>query len=157
MSKLVRLQGSSRGASYRIFPSAFLWTISQMQQLYRSFTPAYLRLITGLYRLSSLYTLISYCCYLLFWTACYSTDEMHGVLGHDSALVRLYWVGDNLALCDEFVMIMLLVQDRLRDVLTCSPAHYHSTTYSPHPPPPLVKVESSFYGYTLQPKRRMLI
>ena len=24
------------------------------------------------------------------------TNEMDGVLGHDSALLRLYWVGDNL-------------------------------------------------------------
>ena len=27
---------------------------------------------------------------------------MNGVLGHNSALVRLYWAGDNLSKCDEF-------------------------------------------------------
>ena len=27
---------------------------------------------------------------------------MNGVLGHDPALVRLYWAGDNLGICDEF-------------------------------------------------------
>ena len=32
---------------------------------------------------------------------------MIGVLGHDSALLRLYWAGDNLSEWDEFVVSLL--------------------------------------------------
>ena len=47
---------------------------------------------------------------------------MNDVLGHDSALVRLHWAGDNLGYWDEFLWIMPQVQDRSFDLLTGSPA-----------------------------------
>ena len=46
-------------------------------------------------------------------TSYYTADEwMNCVLGHESALLRLYWAADNLGKCDEFlVWIKPQVQD----------------------------------------------
>ena len=55
------------------------------------------------------------------------------VSGHDSALVRLYWAGDNLGKMRWILpWNMSLVQDRSIDMLISSPDRYHSTTDAPN-------------------------
>ena len=55
---------------------------------------------------------------------------MIDVLGHDSALLRLYWAGDNWANTVRWTLlwIMLLVQDQSLNLLTSNPARYHWAT-----------------------------
>ena len=54
---------------------------------------------------------------------------MNGVLGQDSALLRLYWAEDNLGECDEFCYESWRSIDRS----TCWPAVQHATTVSRMP------------------------
>ena len=60
---------------------------------------------------------------------------MNGVLGHDSALLRLDWVVHNLANEMNFLMNHALVQDGLVDLLASSPECYDCTNPTPNPTP----------------------
>ena len=53
---------------------------------------------------------------------------MIGILGHNSALLRLYWSGDHGRMRWILLWNMPLVQDRSLDLLASSPTRYQCTT-----------------------------